>query len=56
MIDFENLTDNQIKRLESYSFGTIGWFSAVSRLTALGIKKKDAERLVEETGQMSWEV
>ncbi len=53
MTKFENLTEHQIKILESYSFGAVGWFSAVNRLTSLGLPKKEAEKLVDETGQIS---
>lgn len=52
MIEFDDLTDKQVQIIKSYAFGGIGWFRAVSKLTTLGISQKDAEKLVNETGQM----
>lgn len=54
MITFEELTENQLKILRAYSYGGIGWFSAVSRLMTLNVDKKSAEDIVNKTGIMDW--
>ena len=54
MINFEELTKDQLKIIRAYSFGGIGWFSAVSRLVVLGLKQKDAEYIINETGIVGW--
>ena len=54
MKKFEELTEDQLKIIRTYSFGGIGWFSAVSRLVVLGIKQKNAEHIIDETGIVGW--
>ena len=50
MITFEELTRTQLKIVTAYSLGGIGWFSAVSDLITLGVRKEDAEDIINNTG------
>jgi len=50
MITFEDLTDKQLKVVNAYSFAAIGWFAAVSDLIVLGLKREDAEDIINKTG------
>jgi len=52
MIDLDSLTDKQLKVVNAYSFAATGWFSAVSDLIVLGLKREDAEDIINKTGIM----
>ncbi len=50
MTTLEQLNEKQMKVVNAYSFGAIGWFAAVSDLMTLGLKQEDAEDIVNKTG------
>lgn len=50
MITLEQLTKKQLKIVQAYSFGATGWFAAVNDLIVLGVSKKDAEDIINNTG------
>lgn len=54
MIDFNNLTKDQLKIITAYSFAGIGWFVAVNDLIKLGLSKADAEDIINKTGIVGW--
>ena len=54
MTTFEELSKKQLQIVRAYSYGGIGWFSAVSDLIVLGVPKKDAEDIINKTGILGW--